>query len=122
LWSHWSPSWRFDEAELEATAASWENPDWVEVSVHSYSQRWGEADGDPQLSELEKRLGSSPKVALPTVVLHGEEDAATLVDATAGKDEFFTSSYERRTLPGVGHFVPREAPDAVVDAVLALPS
>lgn len=69
---------------------------------------------------VRERLGSSPKIAVPTLVLHGEQDTATLPEATAGKDQFFSSSYERRTLPGIGHFVPREAPDAVVDAILAL--
>jgi pimeloyl-ACP methyl ester carboxylesterase len=121
LWEAWGPSWDFAEPEFEATAASWENPDWVEVTVHSYSQRWGEADGDPALAELEDQLASNPPIQVPTIVLHGEADAATLVDATAGKEHCFASSYERRTLSGIGHFVPREAPAAVVDALVALP-
>jgi pimeloyl-ACP methyl ester carboxylesterase len=32
----------------------------------------------------------------------------------------FTGAYERRLLPGVGHNVPQEAPEAAVAAVLTL--
>jgi pimeloyl-ACP methyl ester carboxylesterase len=120
LWSRWFASGEFEEHGFEATAASWDNPDWAEVTIHSYSQRWGEAEVDPDLADLEEELAKGPKIAVPTIVLHGEDDRATLVDATAGKNEYFTASYERRLLPGIGHFVPREAPDAVVDAILAL--
>jgi pimeloyl-ACP methyl ester carboxylesterase len=120
LWTTWSPSWRFTEQELDETASSWDNPDFVDITVHSYSQRWGEADGDPALEDLEARLADAPPIGTPTIVLHGEEDGGTLVSATAHQERLFTSSYERRTLPGVGHFVPREAPQEVADAILGL--
>jgi pimeloyl-ACP methyl ester carboxylesterase len=38
LWEEWSPSLEFGEEEFDATAAAWENPDWVAVTAHSYSQ------------------------------------------------------------------------------------
>ena len=42
-----SLGWRFDDEEFEAMARSFENTDSVEVSIHSYRHRWGDAPGDP---------------------------------------------------------------------------
>jgi pimeloyl-ACP methyl ester carboxylesterase len=120
LWKQWSPSFDFDDEEFGATATAWENPDWSAITVHSYTQRWGGADGDPHLDELERRLADKPPIGVPTIVLHGDEDGAALVSATENQEGFFTSTYERRTLPGVGHFVPREAPRDAANAIIEL--
>src|SRR5215813_9159051 len=47
LWRLWSPNWKFDDATFERTAASFDNPDFVEVVIHSYRHRYGYAPGDP---------------------------------------------------------------------------
>ena len=36
LWRLWSPNWTFDDATYERTAASFDNPDFVELVIHSY--------------------------------------------------------------------------------------
>ena len=36
LWQLWSPNWQFDDATFDATAASFDNPDFVEVTIQSY--------------------------------------------------------------------------------------
>jgi pimeloyl-ACP methyl ester carboxylesterase len=118
IWHTWSPTWQFTEAEFERTAASWDNPDWVEVVLHAYCVRWGAAPPDPRYEALEKRLEPQPTIRVPTTVLHGAVDGASLVASSEGKEQYFTGPYERRVLPGVGHYVPREAPAAVVEAVL----
>lgn len=118
LWETWSPGWNFTDEEFEATAASFDNPDFVEVAVHSYRHRWNNADADPDYDDLETRLSGPPKISVPTTVLMGEDDGATLPETSEGKEHFFTGGYERRVLSGVGHFVQREAPEAVVAAVL----
>ena len=118
LWETWSPGWRFDEREFEATASSFDNQDFVEVAIHSYRYRWGNAPGDPYYEDLEARLSEPPPISVPTTVLHGEDDGATLPETSAGKERFFAGPYERLVLPGVGHFVQRERPEAVVEAVL----
>jgi hypothetical protein len=46
LWRQWSPHWRFDEACFERTAIAHDNPDYVDVVIHSYRHRYGLADGD----------------------------------------------------------------------------
>ena len=56
LWRLWSPNWQFDDATFEATAASFDNPDFVDVTIQSYRHRYGNAPGDPALEPLEQRL------------------------------------------------------------------
>ncbi|KGM32880.1 alpha/beta fold hydrolase [Inquilinus limosus] len=120
LWESWSPGWRFAEEEFQASAASWDNPDWAPISIHAYLQRWGEATGAPEHEALQDRLSRSPPIGIPTIVLHGARDGDNLPETSAGKDSFFRGGYERTVLEDVGHFVPREAPDAVVAAARSL--
>jgi pimeloyl-ACP methyl ester carboxylesterase len=120
LWQLWSPNWRFDEATFERTAVSFDNPDFVDVVIHSYRHRYGAAAGEPALEPIERRLAEQPSIAVPTVVLDGEADG---VDQTSTEDRaaaHFTGPYERRLIPSAGHFLPHEAPDAVVAAVETL--
>lgn len=121
LWRLWSPGWRFTEEEFDATAPAFDNPDFVEVSVHSYRHRWANAPSDPAYDELEERLAGPPPIPVPTTVLMGKEDGATLPELSEDKERFFTGGYRREVLPGVGHFIPREAPERVVEAVLSPP-
>lgn len=117
LWRHWSPSYVLDEAEWQTTARSFENPDWVDIAIDSYRHRWGFVDGDPQLAADEAFFARCPPIAVPTVVLHGDEDGATLPHMSEHKERFFTAGYTRRVLRGIGHFVPREDPAGVVGAI-----
>ncbi|MGI4886892.1 MAG: alpha/beta fold hydrolase [Janthinobacterium lividum] len=119
IWHLWSPTMPFDDATFERTAASWDNPAWVDVVLHAYCFRWGAAPPDPRYAALEKQIKPQPKISVPTTVLHGALDGASLVASSEGKEAFFTGPYRRQVLPGVGHYVPREAPDAIVAAVLS---
>ena len=56
LWEEWSPDWGFDDAIFNRSMPALDNPDFVDVAVHSYRHRFGNADGDPRYAELEKRL------------------------------------------------------------------
>lgn len=118
LWRVWSPNWDFPDKEYEATADSFDNPDFVDVAIHSYRHRWARAEGDPAYDDLERRLAEPPKIHVPTTLIMGEADGATLPETSEGKEGFFTKEYERRVLPAVGHFIQREAPEAVVEAIL----
>jgi len=119
LWEAWSPDWHFDDATFETTAGSFDNPDFVEVSIHSYRHRWGNAPGDHRYDEIEARMAKLPRIGVASTVLHGADDGATFPETSAGKERLYTGPYDRRVIGGVGHFVQRERPDAVVEAVLA---
>src|SRR5882724_6610762 len=117
LWREWSPTWKFDDAEFERTAPSFDNPDFVPVVIHSYRHRHGNAAGDPRLDAIERRLAARPPITVPALILHGGDDAVSLL--RAGKERaLFSAGTEERVVPGCGHFMPREKPQAVADALL----
>lgn len=120
LWQLWSPNWQFDDATFAATAASFDNPDFVDVTIQSYRHRYANAPGDPALEPLEQRLMQQPSIAVPTIVLHGACDGVGPAEQSEHHARHFAARYERRVIPVAGHFLPRETPQAVVQAVLDL--
>jgi pimeloyl-ACP methyl ester carboxylesterase len=118
IWRIWTPEWELAEEEFAATAAAFDNPDWAEVTLHSYRVRWGLAERDPRYDEIEARLAGNPEIAVPALVLHGGSDPCNDPSTSAGKEKFFRGRYERDVLPGIGHFPQREAPNAVAEAIL----
>ena len=122
LWELWSPNWKFTDALFEETAGSFDNPDFVEIVIHSYRHRYGAATGDPSLEAIEQQLAGQPRISLPTIVLHGESDGVHPPELSEGQEKLFSSYYERRVIPLAGHLFPREAPEAVIAAVRELPS
>ena len=122
LWELWSPNWRFDEATYERTAASFDNPDFVEVVIQSYRHRYGLAPGDPALQPIEDRLAAQLPITVPTSVLHGACDGVSPPQSSESHGRFFTGPYRRCVVPIAGHFLPQEAPSALVDALNELRS
>jgi len=117
LWRLWSPNWHFDDATFAATAESFDNPDFVDVTIQSYRHRYGNAPGDPVYDPLEQRLTERPPITVPTIVLHGACDGVGPAEQSESHARHFTSRYERRVIPVAGHFLSRETPEAVVQAV-----
>ena len=118
LWREWSPTWKFDDAEFERTAPSFDNPDFVPVVIHSYRHRHGNAAGDPRLDAIERRLAARAPITVPALILHGGDDAVSLARGVGRDIALFPPGTEERVVPGVGHFMPRENPQAVIDALL----
>ena len=119
LWRTWSPSWAGASAAFPASAPSLHNADFVDVVIHSYRHRYGLVDGDPFYQPLEDLIAQQPPITVPTIVLESGEDGVAGPIAAEDRDHF-TGSYEHRLLPGVGHNVPQEAPEAFADAVASL--
>ena len=120
LWGLWSPNWNFDDARFERSAASWDNPDFVDVTIQSYRHRYGNAAGDATLEEIERRLTAQPKITVPTIALQGEVDGVQPPAAFAAQDRKFIGRFERLVLPRVGHNPPQEAPEEFAGALLEL--
>src|SRR4029078_7418294 len=120
-WQTWTPHGWFDEAAFGETARSFENPDWAAITLHSYRVRWEEAEPDPRYDDLEARQRAMRTIRVPTLLIHGEEDRCVAAATSEGKDRNFTGGYERRVIPGVGHFPVREAPRLVVEWLTGLP-
>src|SRR5215510_11330513 len=121
LWRLWSPNWKFDDETYARTAKSFDNPDFVDIVIHSYRHRFGYVPGDPAFEAIERRLAAQPPIPVPTIVIQGEGDGVNVAGAAApAQQRFFTGRYERRLVPVIGHDVPQEAPQAVANAVLEL--
>ena len=96
---------------------SFDNPDFVDVVIHSYRHRFGYVPGDPALEDIERELAKRPTITVPTIALWGADDGVgppSLDDRDARR---FTGGYERRVLPGVGHNIPQEAPAVTMTAL-----
>ncbi|MCV7442211.1 alpha/beta hydrolase [Mycobacterium paraense] len=118
LWREWSPGWAFTDVEFDATAASFDNPDFVDVVAHSYRHRYGLVPGDPAYQELEDTITTQPPVRVPTVVIDPQRDGLVpVVPPRAAHEAHFRALLDVRAVPA-GHNVPQEAPDAFADAVL----
>lgn len=117
LWQLWSPNWQFDHATFAATAESFDNSDFVDITIQSYRHRYGNAPSDPALEALERSLAAQPAIGVPTIVLHGDADGVGPAAQSEHHARHFTGPYERRVVPVAGHFLPRETPAAVVQAV-----
>ena len=120
IWRLWSPTWDFDDATFTRTAAAFDNPDFVDVVVHSYRHRFGLVPGDPALEAVERRLAAQPPITVPAIVLQGRDDGVDPPRPVDDDRPHFTAVYERRIVPGAGHNLPQEAPAAFAEAVLAL--
>ena len=120
LWRQWSPHWAFDEEIFARTASAFDNPDFVEVVIHSYRVRYGAVPGDPAYAGIEARLAVQPLIAVPTIVLEGSDGGVFPPQSDDGDARKFSGPYRYRRLPGIGHNVPQEAPEAFAEAVLNL--
>ena len=120
LWRDWSPGWRFDDATFERTAAAFDNPDFVPVVIHSYRHRHGNAPGDPRFDAIERRLAERPRIEVPSVILQGRDDTVDPPRRSETHRAMFPDGTERHVVPDAGHFMPREQPGVVVDALLTL--
>lgn len=116
LWRMWSPKWRFDAATFAATAAAFDNPDFVEVVIHSYRHRFGLVPGDPAVAHVETQLVAQPPITVPAVTIDGDADGVNW--GTAGHARKFTGPHEHRVFRDAGHNLPQEKPAEWVRAVI----
>jgi pimeloyl-ACP methyl ester carboxylesterase len=118
LWQQWSPNWDFDDACFERTALAHDNPDYVDVVIHSYRHRFGLAEGDPQYTDIQRKLAVLPAITVPAITLDGAGDGV----APAGKASSakFTDRRTHRVIPRAGHNLPQEEPEAFAAAVMEL--
>jgi pimeloyl-ACP methyl ester carboxylesterase len=114
FYDHWvSRKETVRPAEFEAIVDEFARPEAVRAGFDYYRARWVTRQQEANAGE------PGPEgfaIDLPTVVLWGEDDPVIPVEWSDRIPEFFPNATIRR-LPGVGHFVPFEAPDDVVAAI-----
>jgi pimeloyl-ACP methyl ester carboxylesterase len=119
LWRDWSPTWNFTEPDFRATAASFDNPDFVEVIVHSYRHRYGLVEGDAAYQATEDRIADQPAIDVPTMVLDGAHDTVSPPRPRSEHEGYFANLIDYRCLDA-GHNPPQENPVEFARAVLDL--
>ncbi|MBV8826638.1 MAG: alpha/beta hydrolase [Hyphomicrobiales bacterium] len=120
IWHQASPLWKFDDATFDRSAAAFDNPDHVAITIHNYRWRQDLAKGETKYDDIEKRLAAAPTIAVPTITMEGDANGAFHVDPSVYAKKF-TGKYEHRDLTGgIGHNLPQEAPQAFAEAILDL--
>ena len=118
LWRQWSPNWHFDDACFERTADAFDNPDFVDVAVHSYRHRYGLAESDPRYADLRQRIAALPPITVPAVTLDGDADGVRPASDGTAQAAKFTGRRIHRVIPRAGHNLPQEEPEAFAAAVM----
>ena len=116
LWSMWSPTWQYDDNDFTRTAAAFDNPDFVDVVIHSYRHRFGLVAGDPAVAHIEASLALQPNITVPCISLDGDVDGVN--QGTAHHAKKFTGQHQHRVLENTGHNMPQENPEGWVQAIL----
>ena len=104
---------------IAASAPSLDNPDFVDVVIHSYRHRSALVAGDPRYAAIEEAIAAQPPISVPTVVLESGADGLGGPSGAEDRDRF-TGPYAFRELAGIGHDLPQEAPREFAEAVLSL--
>ena len=117
IWKLASPKWAFDDATFDRSAAAFDNPDHVAISIHNYRWRLSLAAGEAKYDDLENKLFQGPVITVPTITLEGDANGAPHPppDSYAKK---FSGKYSHRNLKGIGHNLPQEAPQAFAQAIM----
>lgn len=118
IWKLASPRWDFDDATYARSAASFDNPDHVDIVIHNYRWRLALAEGEPRYADLDRRIAAAPTIAVPTITMEGDANGAPHPPPAAYRGKF-TGRYAHRDIAGgIGHNLPQEAPQAFAQAVI----
>jgi len=119
-WETWSPPGWYTEEELLTTTQNFTHPDWIATTLNGYRLRWlPQEPRDPSFDPLRRRLSEIEKISVPTLMIQGGSDFCDSPKESEGQEKYFTGGYRRIVIDGAGHFVHREAPQAVAEAVIA---
>ena len=118
IWKTASPKWNFDDATFDRSAASFDNPDHVAISIHNYRWRLDLAKGESKFDDLEQRLAKGPVIAVPTITLEGDANGAPHPEPSAYAKKFSGRYAHRNIDGGIGHNLPQEAPQAFAKAIV----
>src|SRR5258707_2373410 len=122
IWKLASPTWKFDDATFDRSAAAFDNPDHVAIVVHNYRWRLGVAAGEARYDDLEKKLAEAPVITVPTITLEGDANGAPHPDPASYAKKFAGPYAHRLIGGGIGHNLPQEAPQAFAQAILDVDS
>ena len=121
LWETWSPGWEYTDEAFDRAAPSFDNPDFVDITLHSYRHRHMNAPGEERFLEVERKLAEGPPILVPSIVLRGGDSGLGTPTQDPSEDhERFPGLVARRIVAGAGHDLPVQRPDEVSAALIEL--
>ena len=121
LWETWSPGWEYTDEAFDRSAPSFDNPDFVDITLHSYRHRHMNAPGEERFLEVERKLAEGPPILVPSIVLRGGDSGLGTPTQDPSEDhERFPGLVARRIVAGAGHDLPVQRPDEVSAALIEL--
>lgn len=120
IWTRNSPRWSFTDDDLATAARAFDNPDYVEVVIHSYRHRLGLAPGHARYADLEERLSGLPSITVPVITLDGSADGNFPATDGSGYAKHLVGQHAHHIVTDAGHNLAQEKPQAFVDAILEL--
>ena len=121
LWETWSPGWKYTDEAFDRSAESFDNPDFVEITLHSYRHRHRNAPSEDRFIEVERKLAEGAPISVPSIVLRGVDSGfGRPSEDPSGDQAKFSNLVARRNVDGAGHDLPVQRPDAVAAALLEL--
>ncbi|KAI9148160.1 Epoxide hydrolase A [Paramyrothecium foliicola] len=118
VWDKNSPQWNYTEADLDRAGETFVNPDYVSIVRHVYEHRLLYAPGDPDYEKLERALLKQPPITVRAVTLDGLADGNFPATNGSSSAQHFIGPRRHYQIPGAGHNLPQEKPQAFIDAVL----
>lgn len=116
LWRRWSPGWHFSEEDFAPVRRAFANPDVAWAATRYYRSLF-----TPQRAATRAFIARMRRpLAAPTLALAGERDGCLhagllrrIIDPA-----LFPAGIRTAVLPGCGHFLQAERPQAVLDELL----
>ncbi len=112
LWADWSPGWRWPAEAMADLKETFRRPGVLAAALGYYRAVFNPALQDPRYAALQGRMMMEP-IDVPAMVLHGADDGCLGVELLEGMDAFFPRGLRVEVVPGAGHFLHQEVPDAV---------
>ncbi len=115
LWADWSPGYdaRFDTSKVKEAIG---DPANLEAAIGYYRAMFDTSLHDPAYAAAQAAAGSPPPQ--PTLYLHGGQDGCMAFEMVGDVLPFLSEGSEQTTIPGAGHFLHLERPEAVNEAIL----
>ena len=114
LWDYWTAPGFADEEHLAQVKRMLAVPGALEATLGYYRAMFDPARADPDLAGVRQAAGLP--IVVPTLALCGAEDKRAGV--MRGQARHFAGPYRFELVPGSGHFLQREQPQAVTKLVL----
>src|SRR5215475_5369658 len=112
LYREWSPGWQVPRAVLDSVRETFARPGTLQAALAYYRHTMRPVFDDPAQLESMRQAMTVP-IDVPTLYLHGADDGSIGRELADGMEAYFPRGLRVVIVPGVGHFLHQEEPEAV---------